>query len=157
VPDVLGGDPLKIGKSDDGLRSLIQSHLPLVHWSAIETGATARGVPDLEGHVPGHLAGGQGVQLWIECKATRDGRTPKFTPAQPGWLMRRSRAGGICWVACRRRTRSGGDDLLLWPGALVTELIDAGIAGCPPVASWAGGPGQWAWDEFLAVVVGPCD
>lgn len=163
-------------RSDDGLRAVIRERLPGVHWTSIENGLTDPGIPDLEGHVPGKLLRGilergaegkllrdilpviprskirSGVQIWIECKATIDGRKPNFETAQPGWLDRRARCGGVVWVACRRQTRAGGDDLLLWPGGVVIALIEGGTKKVPPTASWSGGPGRWDWDEVVLVL-----
>src|SRR4051812_50147005 len=65
--------------------------MPQPHFQRIETGGIARGVPDFNGCYGG-------VDVWIENKWTL-GWVVKMRPAQVGWIERRSRAGGRCFVA----------------------------------------------------------
>lgn len=131
--------------ADGGLRQIIQDHLKMVDWCPIETGASAPGVPDLNGCV-------EGVELWIECKTTAS-HTIKFRPMQPGWLSRRHRHGGTVWVAARR-VHVGGryrgppvDELWLYHGSQVLELAD--VRGrmdlIDPYHIFYGGPSRWEW------------
>lgn len=139
------------GDPDDGLRAIIHTGLPAVHWQAIETGLLARGVPDSNGcH--------GGVEFWVECKATEHWAV-ELQPEQVGWLTRRARAGGRVFVAVRRRfvattRRSAADELWLMRGEYARELKDEGLR-CDPRAvlgSWPGGPRAWCWPEVLALL-----
>lgn len=139
--------------ADDGLRALLHSHLPQVHWQAIEVGLVGRGVPDTNGcH--------QGAEFWIECKST-DYWSINLEPEQVGWLLRRHRAGGRTFVAVRRRfaarPRSPAcDELWLCRGSAARELKDAGLDGAPPGAvlgRWHRGPKSWDWPSVLDLLV----
>lgn len=131
---------------DDGLRALLRSHLPMVQWTTIETGGTQSGVPDLEGFC-------RGAQFWVECKATRASAL-RFKPAQVGWHLRRAREGGTSFVAVRRRCNSGPhrearDELHIYSGVLVQELVQEGLVATGALGKWAGGAGRWDWDAVL--------
>lgn len=132
---------------DAGLRRELRAHLKQWQWSHIESPTTSPGCPDTEFCAPG---GGSG---WVECK-----RTPayalSFRPLQVGWLDRRSRLGGKCFVAVRRLTPKGLDELWLYPGVRVTELVEMGLRAPNPLGTWAGGPSKWNWRE-VSELLGP--
>jgi hypothetical protein len=136
---------------DGGLRRLFQQHLPWVHWQAVETGMTGRGIPDLN-----YCA--RGVEGWVECKQTT-GWAVGLRPEQVAWLARRTRAGGRCWVAVRRKCPAGprrvvADELWLVPGTHVVPLHREGLravlgdGGAQGI--WVGGPAAWDWREIAA-------
>lgn len=110
---------------------------------------TGRGVPDSNYCC-------EGVEGWIEFKVTA-GWTVAMRPEQVGWLMRRSRAGGRCWVAVRRRCPSGprrepADELWLFPGVDALVLQSDGLAAfsraLTPAQRWEGGPAKWDWGRI---------
>jgi hypothetical protein len=109
-------------------------------WVAVETGATAGGVPDSNFCL-------DGTEGWVEHKATRVG-TVKFRPLQPAWILRRSRAGGLVRIAVRD-LRHDGDVLRIFDGAGVARLAGVGIdaAFAWQVGRWSGGPRSWPWPE----------
>lgn len=134
--------------TDGGLRPLLRQRLPQVHWTTVESGALAPGTPDCEGCI-------DGVSFWIECKQTA-GWACTLRPEQVGWLLRRSRAGGRCFVLTRRMSASGPrrgpatDQLWLHPGASATLLRAGGLRQADALGLWAGGPARWNWDRLLA-------
>lgn len=141
--------------ADDGLRDLIRHHLVGWHWTVIETGAVAAGVPDLNGCR-------DGIEVWVECKATRYWAVA-VRPPQVAWIDRRTRAGGRVWVAVRRRrppglTRSGAgyDELWLVPGIEWPRLVDGRLLAIDPAACrlGVGGPLRWPWTEVERALVG---
>lgn len=143
--------PSARGRADDGLRAILRQRLPRAQWTTIETGAVAQGVPDCEYCFPGSPAG------WVECKST-SAWALRFQPAQAGWLLRRARLGGVCWVAARRRGSAGGadyDELWVAHGRLVRRLVDGGLRAVQGDAwRWQGGPSAWDWAEVEAVLTG---
>lgn len=135
---------------DGGLRKEYRTRLPAVHWQAIETGLTGRGVPDTNGCW-------QGVEAWIENKKAK-GWQVKMRSEQIAWLERRIRAGGRAFIAVRRTVpasaqRPASDALWLLAGHAGRHLINKGgslqnlpksaILGC-----WQGGPSGWDWAAF---------
>lgn len=129
--------------SDGGLRQLLREHLVSADWTAVETGATAGGVPDCNFCFPG------GVEGWVENKKT-SGWTVRFRPAQVGWIARRVRHGGRVFVAVRRK----GDQLIIVHGAHVEAVADRGLNGAPWAGAWEGGPDRWDWAEVEKVFTG---
>src|SRR5271155_5390460 len=127
-------------KSDGGLRQLYRKHLTNAQWTAIETGATAGGVPDSEFCFPG------GNQGWIENKLTR-GWAVRMRPAQIGWLMRRSRMGGKCFIGVRRINKDD-DEFWLFDGKYAMEVAQNGLANTPNMYRWCGGPLKWNWQQI---------
>jgi hypothetical protein len=67
------------------------------------------------------------------------------------WLSRRARLGGRCFVAVRRLNR-GGDELWLYPGSRVVELVERGLRSDNLLGRWEGGPGRWDWDKVAEVL-----
>jgi hypothetical protein len=136
---------------DDGLRRLFRQHLVGVHWASIETGITEPGVPDLNGC-------SQGVEFWVECKAT-SGWTVTLRPEQIGWLDRRTRAGGRTFVAVRRHCSAGAhrsmaDEIWLYPGHVARRLELLGLKGLRPYAHFTGGPANWDWERLGIILLG---
>src|ERR1700730_17167500 len=133
---------------DDGLRSLIVSCLKVIDgeqifWQPIETALTASGVPDLYGCWRRH-------HVWMECKRTK-AWSIKMDEFQVGWLLRLARAGGVGFVAVRRRCTAGprrlaADELYLVKGTSAPRLVAEGLSG--RWCGWmSGGPESWDWDE----------
>lgn len=135
-------------KSDDGLRGEFCARLPQVHWVRIETGMTEPGVPDLNG-------AWQDYEFWVECKSTRGWVVSSFAAAQVGWLERRARAGGRCFVAVRQRNAVGTrDDLWLFGHSAARRLIVGERVDevTPRYGTWKGGPSQWDWPRVLQLL-----
>ena len=80
--------------SESNLWRLVRDRLPKIHWQRIETGSTARGVPDLNGCF-------EGQEFWVELKAIRGNRLG-LTPMQISWLTQRTMHGGKCFVLGRK-------------------------------------------------------
>lgn len=130
---------------DAGIRQLLRKHLPDGDWNSVETGATAGGVPDSNYCFSGGLEG------WVEGKRTLAWKVT-FRPLQIGWLSRRSRHGGRCFVMVRR-LNGGLDQCYLFPGARAEEFDRQGCTlkgwSCP---SWGGGPAAWDWEEIRRIL-----
>jgi len=133
-------------KIDGGLRALLRGKIPEFHWTSIETGGTANGVPDTNYLAPG------GAEGWIECKRARFWSV-EFQTGQAAWLHRRARLGGRAWLAVRR----AGDELWLVPGGLALAVERGGLLALGEAWDWRwqGGPGRWAWGEARALLAGP--
>lgn len=138
-------------KIDGGLRGLFEQNMRRVHWQAIETGLTGKGVPDLNGCL-------DGVDFWVELKQTPEWAVT-LEPEQVGWILRRCRKGGRVFIAVRRKCAAGprrpaADELWLMAGAEAREAKDGGLRAVNPLGVWTGGPSQWAWDDLLAILTG---
>ena len=131
---------MRNSKIDGGLRQLFRANLRQAHWNSVETGGTAQGVPDSEYCFPNGACG------WVEFKQVSGWVVP-LRPAQVGWLLRRSRMGGLCWVAVRK-----GDLLWLVSGSEAKILREVGLKGIDPVGE--GGPLAWDWGEITAQLAG---
>ena len=130
---------------DAGLRRELRAHLPAFQWSHLESPTTAPGAPDTEFCAPG------GAQGWVECKrATAYALT--LRPLQVAWLSRRARLGGRAFVAVRRITPKGADELWLYPGVRVVELAQLGLRCSEPLGVWGGGPEKWLWNEVSEIL-----
>lgn len=129
--------------TDGGLRQLYRQHLKNAQWTAIETGATAGGVPDCEFCFP------NGAQGWIENKQTKHWAV-KMRPAQIGWLMRRWRMGGRCFIGVRR----ADDEFWLLKGEYAMLLSQSGLADTPNMYVWKGGPRNWDWQQIEMMLTG---
>lgn len=139
-------------KADGNLRRIFHDKLLPWHWTPIET-ITVNGVPDAE-------CCWKGVQFWIEYKFT-SGFAVGLRPQQIGWLLRRSRAGGRCFVGVRRTTLSttrapAVDQLYIFRGGDAGELGEHGLGpfGPAPLGRWEGGPSEWNWNEVSEVLTG---
>ena len=130
---------------DAGLRREFRARLVGWQWTSVESPLAAPGCPDSEYCAPGGASG------WVEYK-----RTAAFAvtlrPLQVAWLQRRARLGGRCFVAVRRITAKGADELWLYPGGRVTELADSGLRTPGPLGVWPGGPAHWSWAEVGGVM-----
>jgi hypothetical protein len=118
---------------------------------SVETGITEGGIPDMNGC-------DAGVEFWVENKMTH-GWQVDINTDQVGWLRRRSRKGGRCFVAVRRMCEKGprrerADELWLYRGEDAELLRDLGLRGLFPLGSWVGGPSRWAWGEVERVLMG---
>jgi hypothetical protein len=126
--------------SDGGLRRLFRKHLPFVQWTTIESRLTQSGIPDIHGCY-------DGVDFWVEMKVAR-GWKVRMRPFQIGWLHRRAKAGGLCWIAVRK-----GKALHLIAGAKAGALAQTDLLECPGVM-WDGGPRNWKWNAVLKTLQG---
>lgn len=141
---------------DGGLRPMFREHMRDFHWTSIETGSTGRGVPDSNYCAPG------GVEGWVEYKQTKTDAVA-LRPEQVAWLVKRSTAGGRCFVAVRQwydGPRKGkADRLYLFDGAYARHLL---VNGLKHHTSWCGrwalmgydGPRCWEWDKVRDRLLG---
>jgi hypothetical protein len=134
---------------DAHLRQLFQAHLqPLgFHIQSIESWSTGQGTPDFN-----YCA--NGAEGWVECKATKHWRAD-MRPHQVAWVMRRTRAGGRVWVACRRQSNvrlQWQDELWLVPGRCVQKLTSDRLDEVAGAKVWHGGPARWDWAAIAALL-----
>jgi len=133
---------------DGGLRGIFQKQFPGWHWSTIEVGSTAGGIPDNEFCTP------DGVQAWIELKWT-DRYYTQIKPLQVAWLMRRWRYNRGCWIAVRRtpktKQEAGVDQLWFMDGGQAESLHDYGLDGVS-AWHWDGGPSNWNFAEVESII-----
>jgi hypothetical protein len=69
--------------------NMINSGLPEVHWSRIESPSSAPGTFDVNGCWAG-------IEVWIELKTGHS----RIRPSQRAWGMARHRAGGNLYIVC---------------------------------------------------------
>lgn len=121
---------------DGNLRVLFSKNLPQAHWQSIETGTTGAGVPDANYCC-------DGIEGWIEFKTVNHNKVT-LRPSQIGWIERRIRNGGRCFIAVRRR-----HELFLFDGENSRSLdLKKSIF----LFYSFGGPAKWNWNvvaEFL--------
>jgi hypothetical protein len=137
--------------SDGDLRAIFRRRLPSFDWLSIETALTEAGVPDSNFCC-------NGVEGFIEHKRTM-GWTVPLRPAQVGWILRRTRAGGRVFIAVRRMSvsRRPADELWLIHGWAAKEAKAGGLKKLPRlslIGCWEGGPGAWPWDRVAAALTG---
>jgi Holliday junction resolvase len=125
---------------DGSLRQLFREHLPHVHWQAIETGGTGRGIPDLNGCFAG-------IEVWIELKRMV-GRRVLMRPEQVAWIERRARAGGRVFIAVRK----GKEQLFLVGPTGARHLLENRFPAV--LGRWSGGPRAWNWAEITTILFG---
>ena len=65
-----------------------------IHWQRIESGATASGIPDVNGCY-------RGREIWVELKVVR-GNQIGLRPMQKSWLYNRVLHGGECYVLAKK-------------------------------------------------------
>jgi Holliday junction resolvase len=65
-----------------------------IHWQRIESGATASGIPDVNGCF-------EGREIWVELKVVR-GNQIGLRPMQRAWLYTRASHGGECYVLAKK-------------------------------------------------------
>jgi hypothetical protein len=140
--------------SDGDLRAIFRRRLPTFDWLSIETALTEAGVPDANGCI-------NGTEVWVEHKKTL-GWTVTLRPAQVGWILRRTRAGGRVFIAVRRmslpgKRRKAADELWLIKGAYAREAKTLGLKGLPGEAVcgvWHDGQSHWRWDAVAVALTG---
>jgi hypothetical protein len=109
-----------MSKIDGGLRALFKKNVQ-GHWTPIESGWSAAGVPDAEYCLPPSDKGMKGDQGWIEFKdMTR--KAIYVRPLQAAWASARSAAGGRTTVAIRDENA-----LVLMPGVSLRMMIDEAV------------------------------
>ena len=154
-------------KTDGGLRSLFQKHLPEAHWQAIESHSTGQGIPDLaycfknydvgqkSWGMPSHFSG------WIECKKTGTNKVDIW-PEQVAWIERHWRVNGRAWIAVRKLCKAGprrkaADELHLFHGEAGRWLMTGGLSAVPGLyrkGVWNDGPSAWDWAAVKEVITG---
>jgi hypothetical protein len=127
---------------DGSLRIEFRKHLRDAQWSSIETGLSEGGVPDSEYMFLGGIGG------WIEHKKTA-ANAVVFQPLQVGWLSRRARLGGRCFVAVRQTKTN---DLYLFSGADAAAVHAGGLRAAVPLGRWCGGPSGWDWAAIRSLL-----
>lgn len=144
----------RLSSMDGGLRSIFRQRLKNWHWQSIESGFTGGGIPDVNFCAPG------GVEGWIEFKESQ-GWTVRLAPMQVGWLMRRSRLGGRCFIAVRQRLMGIGgktETFYLYAGADAAILTEAGaMKTSVPLVRSSGGPSDWDWSAIGRILGGISD
>lgn len=144
-----------MSKADDGLRALLQKHLPRPTWlwTPVETGGTISGVPDSH-----YVNVERRVSGWVECKKT-DGWAVEVRPHQVSWIRPRVAGGERVTIAVRARGTGSatgrGDSLWLIRGSAVAELQEKGLGLLPDWAllgRWYGGPRTWDWEEIARIL-----
>lgn len=139
---------------DGGLRRLMREHIPLAHWTPIETGGTGRGVPDDNVCL-------NGVETWLEYKCTA-GWAVAIRPEQVAWAERRTRAGGRVLLVTRRRCspgprRPGADEIWIHKATDIRYVSMLGLKagnGPRPILKCEGGPQAWLWPVIEEVIFG---
>jgi hypothetical protein len=139
---------------DGGLRSLFIKHLTPFGFDcqAIETGGTGLGVPDMNYCY-------QGLEGWCEFKKT-SAWAIQISAEQVGWLSRRQRAKGVCYVVIRRKCSAGprrkaADELWIYEGQDAAQLKEFGLkAPIPVLLKLMGGPSKWDWNQVKLVLTG---
>lgn len=138
------------GKPDSGLRKMIHTKLPMPEfvWAAIETGASAAGLPDSHYlHRPTDATG------WVESKKT-DHWAVKFEPHQiQFWRLHATAVRGFIAVRSLGAAQTDGkmDGLYLYPGTAVSELDRIGIR-LPPLLRITGAARTWDWNLVRSVL-----
>ena len=128
---------------DAGLRKLIHTHLPMPdwRWAAVETGASAAGLPDSHFlYRPGDFTG------WVESKRA-DHWAVKFEPHQLAfWRLHGTAVRG--YIAVRafgaNQTDGKGDGLYLYRGWEATLLDEQGLH-YRPFLKITGPVREWNW------------
>lgn len=123
-----------------GVNKLVRDHAAGVDWMRVENVATP-GTPDLQGCYLGREA-------WVESKLIRSGNKIHFQPTQPAWIIHRTSCGSRVFILVRR-----GDELRLWPGDQMGELLSRGWIA--PGLVWCAFSVRGAdWKGFRKVVFG---
>jgi hypothetical protein len=123
-------------KADAGLRLLFKSHLPMFDWAPIESGITARGIPDVNYCCAG-------IEGWMEFKSTNHWTVP-IRPEQIGWIERRLDHGGAVFLAVRRARH----ELILFQGHAARHLASRRIDEVDCIGWWHKGPANWDWGKI---------
>jgi Holliday junction resolvase len=80
---------------DGGLRATFRAKLPDIHWQAVESKLTGKGIPDAN-----YCA--EGIEGWVEFKKTSGWKIGLRTE-QTSWIEKRARFGGNVFIAVRRK------------------------------------------------------
>ena len=132
---------------DGNLRALEREYLKGFHLVTIETGFTGPGVPDMNYCY-------HGSEGWIENKACK-GWQVKIRVEQVGWMLRRQRAGGKCFIFVRRQNASSNaDELYVFNGEQAQDLSEKGINGAKWRHRSTGGPARWDWETVSKILRG---
>lgn len=137
-------------RPDSGLRALIHKSLPMpdFKWAAVETGASAAGLPDSHFlYRPGGFTG------WVESKKT-DHWAVKFEPHQVQWhrLHYAAVRGFIAVRALGKNQTDGfGDGLYLYQSHQIDELVELGLR-LEPLLRITGSVRSWNWGAVKRVL-----
>jgi len=129
---------------DGGLRQEFRKRLPDFHWTSIESGLTAAGIPDSNYCK-------DGVEGWVEFKLTSSFRV-RIDPFQVAWHERRFRARGLTFLAVRYQHGGGPrkgapiDSLYVYRGDRIRAVFREGLSVTPELV-FPGGPSAWRWSE----------
>lgn len=137
-------------KTDGGLRPLFRQHIKNAHWTSVESGDTASGIPDA------YVALSYGMCAWVEMKQTK-AWTPKIRPFQVSWHLTHSRMGGRSFIAVRRQPTisPGTDQLWIVAGAAIARLRDQSLRKLEQgdlLGCWEGGPSRWDWSAVRDIL-----
>ena len=131
---------------DGNLRKIFRTKLNAgFHWQSIESPLTSGGIPDSNACCDGR-------EFWVEFKKVKGWRVT-MRPEQIGWLERRARVGGRCFIACRK----AGTLWLCHAAPAARLLATCGLPSLPPAAlagQWEGGPARWEWLQIKALLLG---
>jgi hypothetical protein len=148
-----------MGIADDGLRKIVQHHMPKATgwlWTPIETGATHAGVPDsFWAHEETKTHG------WVEHKAT-GGWAVTVRPHQVAWMELYARAGVHCVFMIRAHgagsAEGQGDALWVVAGSAARQLAEGGLENLPRplvLGYWPGPPAEWDWRIVKRILTHP--
>ena len=128
---------------DGNLRKIFRTKLATgFHWQSVESPLTSGGIPDSN-------YCSQGVEGWVEFKNVKGWRVV-IRPEQIGWLERRARVGGRCYIAARK-----AGALWLYKASAARLLTGARVDAIPAAllaGHWQGGPAKWDWPAIAAIL-----
>jgi len=90
------------------------------HWVRIESPLTGEGIPDVNAAL-------DGVEIWCELKSMNRGVKVPLRSKQAGWLLKRSKVGGRCFIYVRIQKKGWGDGVIIWRGEDAREVKDQGL------------------------------
>jgi hypothetical protein len=128
--------------ADGELRKIFRAHLRGWDLTAIETGVTTSGVPDLNGCK-------NGIEFWCEMKRADHWRTT-IRPMQIGWCERRLVHGGRVFCAVRRAET----ELWMFHASQMRFLLDQRVDALPNLGHWGGGAANWDWVAIEDILLG---
>lgn len=139
------------GRPDAGLRKLFHTNLPKpdFQWAAIETGASAAGLPDSHYlYRPGDFTG------WVESKKTEHWAV-KFEPHQVQFhRLHETAVRSFIAVRALGRAQTDGlmDGLYLYASHQIDELLSDGIRA-EPLLKILGPARTWNWAQVRRVLI----
>lgn len=119
--------------------STVSKNLTGMHIQRIETGGTGRGIPDFN-------ACCDGVEFWVELKVVNAGKKIGLRPEQVGWLIKRSKTGGRCFVL----VRTPDAEIFLYKGDKAREIVDEGLRLEPELKLTK----PYDWDKLNKYLIG---